>query len=123
MEVANVEEKKPKALTKKQQMALELLTSGEGLTYKQIGERIDVNPKTLWRWRNEPEFAHFQAELTRLNDIRWEATIDAARDAAMRLCKDGKSDFVKFVLQNAGYNPSQKVEADLHTDIIINIEE
>ena len=118
-----MEEKKPKTLTRKQQMALELLTSGEGLTYKQIGERIDVNPKTLWRWRNEPEFAHFQTELTKLNDARWEATIDAARDAAMRLCKDGKSDFVKFVLQNAGYNPTQKVEAELHNDIIINIEE
>ena len=118
-----MEEKKPKALTKKQQIALELLTSGEGLTYKEIAERADTNPKTLWRWRNEPEFAHFQVELKRLNDIRWEATVDAAREAAIRLCKDGKSDFVKFVLQNVGYNPTQKVEAELHNDIIINIEE
>ena len=119
-----MEEKKPKQLTKKQQIVLELLTSGEGLTYKQIAEKSDTNPKTIWRWRNEPEFAHFQEELRRLNDIRWEATVDAARDAAMRLCKDGKSDFVKFVLQNAGYNPTQKVEADVNSkEYIITIEE
>ena len=30
---------------------------------------------------------------------------------------------VKFVLQNVGYNPTQKVEAELRNDIIINIEE
>ena len=112
-----------KTLTKKQKLALELLTNGEGLSYKEIAERVDINTKTLWRWRSEPEFALFQEELTKLNDARWEATVDAAREAALKLCKEGKSDFVKFVLQNAGYNPTTKVEADLHTDININIEE
>lgn len=112
-----------KNLTKKQRLALELLTNGEGLTYKEICERVSIDPKTLWSWRNAPEFALFQAELKRINDDRWLATVDAAREAATRLCKEGKSDFVKFVLQNEGYNPSQKVEADLKTDIQINIEE
>lgn len=109
-------------LTKKQKMALELLTSGEGMSFKEIAEVVDVNPKTLWRWRNEPEFASFQEELKRLNDIRWQAAEDAAREAAIRLCKEGKTEMVKFVLQNAGYNPTTKVEADLNTDIVINIE-
>jgi hypothetical protein len=115
-------ENKPKNLTKKQKMALELLTSGEGLTYKQIAEMVDINPKTLWAWRNEPEYVMFQEELTRLNDIRWQAAEDAARAAAIKLCKEGKVDMVKFVLQNCGYNPTTKVEADINTDIIINIE-
>jgi hypothetical protein len=110
-----------KNLTKKQKLALELLTSGEGLTYKQIAEMVDVNPKTLWSWRNEPEFVMFQEELTRLNNIRWQAAEDAAREAAIKLCKEGNQKMVEFVLKNVGYNPTNKVEADISTDIIINI--
>jgi uncharacterized protein YjcR len=110
-----------KNLTKKQKLALELLTSGEGLTYKQIAEMVDVNPKTLWSWRNEPEFVMFQEELTRLNNIRWQAAEDAARAAAIKLCKEGNQKMVEFVLKNAGYNPTNKVEADINQDIIINI--
>lgn len=111
------------ALNKKQKIALELLTCGEGMSYKQIAEEVGVSPKTLWNWRNGNDFTEFQEELRKINDARWEATVDAAREAAIRLCKEGKSDFVKFVLQNEGYNPTQKVEANVNTDIEINIEE
>ena len=111
------------ALNKKQKIALELLTNGEGLSYKEIAERAGITPKTLWNWRCGNDFTEFQEELKRINDERWLATIDVAREAAVRLCKEGKTEMVKFVLQNAGYNPTQKVEADLHTDIEINIGE
>ena len=56
------------ALNKKQRMALELLTSGQGMTFREISETVNINEKTLWRWRNEPEFAEFQAELKRQSD-------------------------------------------------------
>jgi uncharacterized protein YjcR len=111
------------ALNKKQKLALELLTSGRGMSYKEIAEAVGVNPKTLWSWRNAPEFVTFQEELDKLNNERWQAAEDAARAAAIKLCKEGNQKMVQFVLQNAGYNPTQKVEADLHTDIVINIEE
>ena len=111
------------ALNKKQRLALELLTNGEGMSYKEIAEQVGISPKTLWNWRCGNDFTEFQAELKKINDERWLATIDVAREAAIRLCKEGKTEMVKFVLQNAGYNPTQKVEADLHTDIVINIEE
>ena len=111
------------AINKKQRISLELLTSGEGMSYKEIAEAANVNEKTLWRWRNEPEYVEFQEELKRLNDIRWQAAEDAARESAIRLCKEGNQKMVQFVLQNAGYNPTQKVEADVKTDIIINIDE
>ena len=111
-----------KTLTNKQKLAIELLTSGRGMSLKQIAEEVGVNPKTLWSWRNEPEYVIFQEEIKRINDARWEATVDAAREAAVKLCREGKSEFVKFVLQNAGYNPTQKVDANVSNDIIINIE-
>lgn len=114
---------KQKKLTGKQQMALELLTSGKGMKYKDIAEAVGVNQKTLWDWRNEPEFTHFQEALQKLNDERWLATVDIAREAASKLCAEGNQRMVEFVLKNEGYNPSQKVEADVNTDIVINIGE
>jgi hypothetical protein len=112
-----------KNLNTKQKRAIELLTSGEGLTLKQVAEEVNVNPKTLWDWRNLPEYTLFQEELKRINDERWKAAEDAAREAAIRLCKDGNQKMVEFVLKNAGYNPTQKVEADISTDINITIGE
>ena len=112
---------KRKKLTEKQRMALELLTCGKGLTYRQIAEQVNINPKTLWDWRNEPEFTHFQEELKRLNDARWMAAIDAAHTAAIELCQEKNQKMVEFVLKNAGYNPTNKVEADINQDIIISI--
>lgn len=111
------------ALNTKQRKAIELLTSGQGLTLKQVAEEANVNEKTLWRWRNEPEFALFQEELKRINDERWKAAVDAARQGAIKLCKEGNQKMIQFVLQNEGYNPTQKIEAEVNSDININIEE
>lgn len=113
---------KQKRLTEKQQMALELLTCGRGMSYKEIAAEVGVNPKTLWDWRNDPAFTHFQDALKKLEDERWLSIVDIAKDSAKKLCAEGKTEMVKFVLQNAGYNPTQKVEAEINTDIVINID-
>ena len=115
------EEKKKKNLTTKQREALMLLTCGEGRTYTSIAEEVGINRKTLWSWLNEPQFASFQEELQRMNDERWALTVDAAREAALSLVKEKNQKMVEFVLKNEGYNPTQKVEADIHTDIVITI--
>lgn len=112
-----------KKLTDKQLMALELLTSGKGMTYKQICEVVQIDQKTLWNWRNSPDFSHFQEEFKRLNDERWLATVDAARQGALKLCMDGNQKMIEFILKNDGLNPTQKVEADINTDIVINIDQ
>lgn len=112
-----------KKLTTKQKQALTLLTCGKGMTYTQISEAVGVNSKTLWRWRNEPEFAEFQDELKRIEEERWLAIVDAAKASAMRLVEGDNVKMTEFVLKNAGYNPTQKVEAEISTDINIIIEE
>lgn len=109
-------------LTEKQWKALELLTCGKGLTYTAIAEEVGVRRETLWRWLNEQQYATFQEEYKRLNDERWKTLVDAARASAMRLVEKDNQRMVEFVLKNEGYNPTQKVEADLHTDIVINID-
>lgn len=109
------------AISAKQKIALELLTCGEGLSLKEIAERAGVTPKTLWNWRNGNDFTEFQAELKKLNDERWQAAVDAARTSTIRLCKEGNQKMIEFVLKNEGYNPSQKVEAEISSDINITI--
>lgn len=109
-------------LTDKQIKALELLTCGEGLTYTAIAEEVGIDRKTLWSWLNKPQFSPFQEELQRINDERWKSLVDAARASALRLVQKDNEKMVEFVLKNEGYNPTQKVEADLHTDINIVID-
>lgn len=113
--------KKDKRLTEKQLMAIELMTSGLGMKYKEVAAAVGVNEKTLWRWRNEPEFAEFQGELKRINDERFMILCDAARASALRLIMADNQKMTEFILRNDGMNPSQKVEAEVSTDIVVNI--
>lgn len=112
-----------KQLTDKQLLALELLTSGKGYKYKEISELVGIDPHTLWDWRNEPEFTHFQAEYKRLQDEKWQATVEAAREAAFELCKEKNPKMVEFILKNEGYNPAQKVENSFDKEVTITIGE
>lgn len=121
--MANENKTKTKRLTEKQQMALELMTSGLGMKYKDIAEAVGVDQRTLLRWRTESEFVHFQDALKRINDERWLALADAARASAMRLVAADNQKMTEFILKNEGYNPSQKIEAEVNTDIVINIGE
>ena len=114
---------KQKRLTEKQRMAIELMTSGLGMRYKDIAEAVGVNQRTLYEWRTGSDFIHFQEELQRINDERWACLADAARASAMRLLLADNQKMTEFVLKNEGYNPTQKVEAEVRTDIIINLDD
>lgn len=103
------------SLTAKQRQAVDLLINSN-LNYTQICEEVGINMKTLWRWRHEPDFAHFQAEYQKLKDEQWLATIEAARRSALKLCAEGNQRMVEFVLKNDGLNPTQKVDADVNVE-------
>jgi predicted DNA-binding protein (UPF0251 family) len=112
-----------KELTDKQMKALELLTSGRGLTYTAVAAEVGVNRKTIWEWLNTPQFVTFQNEYKRINDERWSSLVDAARASAARLVEKDNQKMVEFILKNEGYNPTNKIEADVSTDINIVIGE
>ncbi|MBO5957265.1 MAG: hypothetical protein J6Q39_06900 [Bacteroidales bacterium] len=111
---------KKKNLTPKQKRAVQLLIYSD-MTYTQICEELQINMKTLWRWRNEPDFAQFQREYERVKEEQWLATVEAARLSALKLCRDGNQKMTEFILKNDGLNPTQKVEANVTTDIVITI--
>jgi hypothetical protein len=109
------------SLSPKQEFALELLTCGLGMTYTEIAEKVGVGHQTLWRWRKQPQFKEFQDELQRRNDMRWACAEDVARSATIELCRKGNQRMVQWVMENAGYTPTKKVEANLDTTVEINI--
>lgn len=112
---------KRKNLTEKQMKALGLLTCGKGLTYTAIAQEVGVDRDTIWRWLNQNDL--FKEAYKKINDERWKCLVDSARESAKRLVDKDNEKMVEFILKNEGYNPAQKVEADLHTDINITIEE
>lgn len=116
-------EKKKKNLTEKQRMAIELMTSGLGMRYKDIAEAVGVSERQFHRWRTDSDFDYFQAEVKARNDERWAMLADAARSSALRLLLADNQKMTEFVLKNEGYNPTQKVEADIKSDIVINIDD
>ena len=109
-------------LTAKQRKAVELLINST-MTYQEIADEVGVNRKTLYDWRHEPQFTSFQEEYQRLKQEQWLATVEAARRGALKLCENGNQKMIEFIMRNDGLNPTQKVEADINTDIVINIEE
>lgn len=109
------------ALNTKQKRALELLTCGLGLKYSEIAKEVGVSEPTLYRWRNDEPYREFQEALEQLNQIRWQAAEDAAREGCINLCKEGNQRMIEFVLKNIGYNPTQKLEADINSTISITI--
>lgn len=110
-----------KTLSDKQLKALEMLSSGKGYTYKAIAKEVGVDVHTIWDWRKSPAFPHFQERLKELNDEKWEATVEAARQAALDLCLEKNPKLVEFVLKNEGYNPATNIKADVPDEIVISI--
>lgn len=111
-----------KKLSDKQYKAIEMLTCGKGIHYKDIAKELNIDVKTLYMWRNHPDYTLFQQEIDRVNEERWMATVDLAREQAQQLIKKGNQKMVEFALKTAGLNPTQKVEAEVNTDINITVE-
>lgn len=109
------------AISKKQHQALEMMTGSQNYSFVEIAKTVGISITQLWNWRTQPQFADFQNELKKLNELKWETTVNAAREAALELCKKQNQKMVEFVLKNEGYNPTQHIDADVNTEINIVI--
>ena len=109
------------AISKKQRQALEMMTGSKHYKFVEIAEAVGVSATQIWNWRTQPQFKDFQDALKKLNDLKWESTVEAAREAALELCKEKNQRMVEFVLKNEGYNPTQHIDADVNTEINIVI--
>jgi hypothetical protein len=108
------------ALKPKQIKLIEAIIANPQAPHTELAEIVGINRNTITVWKRSEEFKAALKE--RLQEI-WQDSEVIAVDTMRNLAKDGDFKAAKYILDSLGYAPVQKIEADLHTDIQINIEE
>ena len=108
------------ALTAKRLELLEAMLAYPALSDVKLGELLNLNNKTVGKWRKEPEF---QEELKARLAAQWKDAERLAQRKMIELAEEGNFQANKYILDSIGYAPTTKIEADIKNDIVINIEE
>ena len=108
------------ALTAKRLELLEAMLAYPKMSDVMLGELLDLNNKTVGKWRKEPEF---QEEMKKRLQEQWKDAERLAQAKMIELADGGCFQANKYILDSLGYAPAQKIEADISTDINIIIEE
>lgn len=110
------------ALTAKRLELLEAMLAHPKMSDVKLGELLDLNNKTVGKWRKEPEF---QEEMKKRLAEQWKDAERLAQKKMIELADEGCFQANKYILDSLGYAPVQKqqIEADISTDINITIEE
>ena len=108
------------ALTAKKLELLETMLSNPMMPDTKLAELLNLNNKTVGKWRKEPEF---QEEMKQRLAEQWKNAENLAQRKMIELAEDGCFQANKYILDSLGYKPVEKVEANVSTDINIVIEE
>lgn len=108
------------ALSAKHLELLELMLVNPMMPDTKLAEIMKLNNKTVGKWRKMPEF---QEEMKRRLADQWKNAESLAQKRMIELADSGCFQANKYILDSLGYAPAQKIEADIKTDIVINIEE
>jgi uncharacterized protein YjcR len=107
------------ALNNKQIKAIELFVYSPYMTQTMIAQECGVHRETIRRWKEDEEF---KSELDKAIKKRWKDAESIAVNTMINLASEGNIQAAKYMLDNLGYKPTEKIEADISTDIHINIE-
>jgi hypothetical protein len=107
------------ALKPKQRALAELMVLEPKLINTEYADRIGIDIKTVYKWKKLPEFQEYIHELSieKFRDME-----SLAIEKLKENVNNNNQKAIEYALDYLGYKASQKVEADLHTDIVINIE-
>ena len=108
------------ALTNKMLNGIEVMIANPSASYEKLGELAGVNRNTITKWKRNEEF--MAAYNARLKEV-WRDAEGIAMKSMIKLAEEGNFQASKYILDSQGYAPAQKIEADINTDIIINVEE
>ena len=107
------------ALTAKKLELLETMLANPMMPDTKLAELLKLNNKTVGKWRKEPEF---QEEMKQRLAEQWKNAESLAQKKMIELANEGCFQANKYILDSLGYKPVEKIEADVSTDIVINIE-
>ena len=108
------------ALTNRQKNLIEYMLANPQLPETVCANHCGVPNSTYFSWKQKGEFT---AELDRRIKELWKDSERTAVDTMLSLCRSGEYSAAKYILDNLGYKPVDKIQADIKTDINITIEE
>lgn len=107
------------ALKANQLYCIEVMLANPTASYVELSALVGVNRNTITAWKRNKEF---QEEYDRRLKEMWKDSESIAVKTMINLASDGDFKASKYILDNLGYAPAQKIEADVNTDIVINID-
>lgn len=107
------------ALKARQIAYIEFLLANPMMTNLEAAKLIGVNRNTIAEWKKSSEF---QEEYKARLKEKWEGAEILAQQTMQNLARNGDFKAAKYILDSLGYAPAQKIEADVNTDIVINID-
>lgn len=108
------------ALTKRQENFIEYMVAHPFFTNQKCREDCNIPVSTYYAWKAKEEFS--AALKKRIKEV-WEDSERMAVETMLNLCQEGDFKASKYILDNLGYAPTQKVEANVTNAINISIEE
>ena len=108
------------ALKAKQKLLAELMVAKPELTNEEYAAEIGISERTLYDWKKLQEFADYRDKLCkeRFSDLQ-ELAISKLKE---NIDKNNQK-AIEYALDYLGYKATTKVEADITSDININIED
>ena len=106
-------------LKPKQRMLAELMVLKPSLTNLQYAEEAGIDPKTVYKWKKQPEFKEYLHELCLEKFHSLEKLAIAKLQENM---EKGNQKAIEYALDYIGYKAATKLEADLNNDVTITIE-
>ena len=106
------------SITPAMERGLEYMIAHPNCTMKEVSEQVGVHYMTAYNWFKSP--IYMEEYRNRVNS-RWSKAISIAQLKLIEKIEDGDWNAIKYILDYAGYTPSQKLEVTTNK-ITINIE-
>lgn len=108
------------ALKPKQKALIEAIIANPSAPHTELAEIVGINRNTITVWKRDAEF---QAALDKRIKEIWKDSEMIAVATMRKLATDGDFKASKYILDSLNYAPAQRIEADINSDIVINIDE
>lgn len=106
------------ALKPRQLALIEAMIAHPSASHIELAEAVEANRNTITKWKRDPEFQAAYQE--RLREV-WKDGEAIAIKSMLKLANEGHYQASAYILDNLGYKPTNKIEADINQDIIITI--
>ncbi len=108
------------ATEKRIQRALEMVRENPGIGITQLSDALGLNRNTIYGWKERNTHNWNERYAEALNEA-FSALEGPAIEAMSRLLEKDNFQAAKYVLDNRNYGAAQKIQADVNTDITIDV--